>query len=411
MSNNPGQSLLAVNNYYYHRGGAEVLFFEHNKLLERCGWEIVPFAMHHPRNVSTPWSAYFPDEIEFGAQYTAYRKIVSAARVLYSRQAQHLIEKVIAASRPSIAHVHNIYHHLSPAILPAIRRAGIPVVMTLHDLKLACPAYTMMLNGQPCERCRHGQLYNVMLNRCIKQSRALSSLVFAESVLHRALGSYENNVSVFIAPSRFMLSKMVEWGWPQNKFEYVPNFVDVGRIAYDAAPGSSFVYVGRLDALKGIGTLIQAAALAGQRLIIVGSGPDEVRLRRLGEELGADVVFAGHQSREAVAALVRFARAVVLPSEVNENAPLSILEAYAAGRPVIGSRIAGIPELIRDGETGYLFDPGDPQGLAERLLLIARHPDSVVSEMGRRGREWVERDFSTGAYLERMLSIYMRLLG
>src|SRR6185436_2409644 len=173
--------LLAINNYYYRRGGAEVLFLEQNRMLEEAGWQVVPFAMRHKNNLPTPWDEYFPDEIEFGRDYGLAGKVVRASRVIYSLQARERMTKLLGVFHPRVAHVHNIYHHLSPSILPLLRDRGIPVVMTVHDLKLACPAYTMMRGNQPCESCRGGKLHNVLLNRCIKGSLALSGLVMLET--------------------------------------------------------------------------------------------------------------------------------------------------------------------------------------------------------------------------------------
>src|SRR6185436_8639564 len=244
--------LLAINNYYYRRGGAEVLFLEQNRMLEEAGWQVVPFAMRHKNNLPTPWDEYFPDEIEFGQSYGAAGKVVRASRVIYSLQARERMTKLLGVFHPRVAHVHNIYHHLSPSILSLLRDRGIPVVMTVHDLKLACPAYTMMRGGKPCESCRGGKIHNVLLNRCIKGSAALSALVMVEAALHRLLRTYESGVARFVVPSRFVLETLVRWGWPRDAFVHIPNFVDIDRFRPGRAIGRRFVYCGRLDALKGV---------------------------------------------------------------------------------------------------------------------------------------------------------------
>ena len=402
----PTNCLLAINNYYYPRGGAEVLFLEHNRMFENIGWQVVPFAMRHAKNLTTPWSDYFPDEIEFGADYTFAAKLARAPRVIYSRQARQKMRTLLAGVQPQIAHVHNIYHHLSPSVLPLLKERGIPVVMTLHDLKLACPAYTMMRGGKPCESCRAGKLYNVAVNRCIKGSLALSSLIMLEAYVHRALDIYAGNVDRFVVPSRFLLEKLMQWGWARERFVHIPNFVDIDRFRPGAEVGARFVYCGRLDDLKGLETLVRAAALARQPVTLIGRGPLEARLRALSDELGADVRFPGYLTKDALAAAIQEARAVVVPSECHENAPLALLEAYAAGRPVIGSRIAGIPELVREDETGVLYQTGDAAALAEALSRFAALADARVAAMGAAGRAWVERDFNAAIYLERQLDLY-----
>jgi glycosyltransferase involved in cell wall biosynthesis len=398
--------LLAINNYYYPRGGAEVLFLEHNRMFEQIGWQVVPFAMRHPNNLDTPWSDYFPDEIEFGARYGLGAKLLRAPRVIYSLQARRHLNRLLDVVRPQVAHVHNIYHHLSPSLLPLLKARGIPVAMTVHDLKLACPAYTMTLRGAPCQRCHGGKLYNVALNRCIKGSLALSSLVMAESYLHRLLRLYAANVDRFVAPSRYLIDTLVQWGWARERFVHIPNFVDTDRFQPGKNAGRRFVYCGRLDQLKGVETLVRAAAAAHVPLTMIGAGPMDAPLRRLSETLGADVIFTGHLTKDAVAAQIREARAVVIPSEVQENAPLALLEAYATGRPVIGARIGGIPELVRENETGELFSSGDVAALSAALARFADLPDARVTAMGAAARDWAGRDFNAAVYLDRQLALY-----
>jgi glycosyltransferase involved in cell wall biosynthesis len=398
--------LLSINNYFYPRGGAEVLFLEQNRLFESIGWDVVPFAMRHPKNLPSPWAEYFPDEIELGRSYGFAGNFLRAQRVIFSMQARKKMRELLDHVHPRVAHAHNIYHHLSPSILPMLRKRGIPVVMTVHDLKLACPAYTMMADNQPCERCRGGKIHNVAVNRCIKGSLALSSLVLLETFVHRLLRLYEANVSRFVVPSRFVLEKLVQWGWARERFAYIPNFVDVERFRPNHAIGNRFVYCGRLQNLKGVETLVRAAALANQPLTLVGSGPEETRLRKLSEDLGADVLFLGHQTKAALVDVIQSARAIVVPSECNENAPLALLESYAAGRPVIGSRMAGIPELVREGETGALFAAGEVEALAASLQRFAELPDTRLAEMGAAGRRWVEQDFTAASYRDRLLALY-----
>ena len=184
---------------------------------------------------------------------------------------------------------------------------------------------------------------------------------------------------------------------------------DVERFQPGSEVGRRFVYCGRLDNLKGVETLVRAAALAGQPVTIVGRGPEEERLHKLTSELQADVAFAGYLSKNALAEVLQSARAVVIPSEVNENAPLSLLEAYATARPVIGSNIAGIPELIREDETGALFETGNVHALAETLERFARLPDTRLADMGQAGRRWVEQDFNPTTYRNRLVSLYASL--
>jgi glycosyltransferase involved in cell wall biosynthesis len=402
--------LLAINNYFYRRGGAETIFLEHIKLFSGDGWETVPFSMHHPNNLASPWSSYFVPEIEYGRQQGALTKIKHAAEVIYSRAAQRNIKALIEKTRPAVAHAHNIYHHLSPAIFSTLRAEGIPVVMTTHDLKLACPAYKMLSHGRVCEKCRGGHIYNVVANRCVKESLAVSSVVFAETLVHRMLGLYRNNVDRFVVPSRFYREKLIEWGWPGDKLIYIPNFVDVADLRTDWQEGDYFLFAGRLAPEKGLETLIRASAISGQKVVIAGTGPDEIALKALAEASGANVRFAGFVTGNDLFQLIGQSKALVLPSEWYENAPVSILEAYGLGRPVIGARIGGIPEMIVEGETGRTANSGDPSDLARVMTAMAALPDAARKAMGMAGRAWVVEEFSSSAYRDRIKALYEKLM-
>lgn len=402
--------LLSVNNYHYRRGGAETLYLEHAALLERMGWENAFFSMNHPKNLPTPWSRHFIDELEFGHDYSAWQKLLMATKVVYSFEAQTKLKRLLAEYPADVAHLHCIYHHLSPAILPTLASAGIPVVLTAHDLKLACPAYTMARDGKICEACRDGSLLNVVRNRCVKNSLLASSVIAVETGLHRALRTYQRHVSVLVAPSRFFCAKLVEWGWPADKLTYVPNFIDAADIVPQYQPGGYLLYVGRLAKEKGLATLLEAAIHAGIPLKLAGTGPFEAELKaRCARADGADIQFLGYVTGQAMADAVRGAWAVVLPSELYENAPMSVLEAMAFGKPVIGARIGGIPELIDEGETGWTFTAGSVDELASVMSSALAAGSAKLSRMGQAARARVLRDFSRERYASSMLRIYDEL--
>jgi glycosyltransferase involved in cell wall biosynthesis len=404
-------TLLSINNYHYRRGGAEVVYLEQNRLFEEIGWQVIPFAMQHPKNIASEWSEYFVDEIEFGNNYSFPQKIVNALKISHSFEAQRKISRLVRMVNPTIAHAHNVYHHISPSIFSSLKSAGVPTVLTLHDLKIACPAYKMLTHDGICERCQGGNLVNIIRHRCIKDSLAISSAVFLESTVQRLIGSYRQNVDKFVVPSQFYIEKFVAWGWDRSRFSYIPNFVDSTQLRPDGAPGRSFLYIGRLGSEKGLATLVRAAALSKQEVVVVGTGPEEEALKQLVLQLNAPVTFLGYKSGDALFDCIRQARAVVLPSEWYENAPMSVLEAYALQRPVIGADIGGIPELIRREQTGDCFPSGDADGLASLLLKYSSFSDKKILELGLNGRRWVETDFTPQVYRQRLLSLYDDLLG
>lgn len=401
-------TLLSINNYYYPRGGAEMVFFRHNGMLHDAGFRVVPFAMNHRMNVGGAERSEFAAELEYGRESDGLvTKIRKGLKAVYSLEARSKLARLIDRSAPDVCHAHNVYHHLSPSILGLVRARGIPLVMTLHDLKIACPAYSMLSHDGVCERCRDGRLYQVVKHRCMKGSLALSALVMVESYVHRFLGSYLRNVDRFLVPSRFYLSKLVEWGYPAERFEYVPNFVSADAFEACYAPGTRFVYFGRLAREKGIATLIRAAAQAKVGIDVIGTGPAEPELRSLAGN--GDVRFLGFLSGAKLNAAVSSARAVVLPSEWYENAPLAVLEGAALGKPAVVARIGGLPELVAENETGWSFESGSVGALAATLRRVCDLPDDQVAATGMAARRHVESEFSPRRYLERIHGVYSRL--
>jgi glycosyltransferase involved in cell wall biosynthesis len=402
-------ALLSINNYYYLRGGAEAVFLRHNSLFERWGWRVAPFAMQHPKNIDSPWSKYFVDEIEFGSAYSVRQKIMRVPKVIYSFEAQNNISALLDAFPADVCHAHNIYHHISPSILKVVKQRNIPVVMTLHDLKLACPAYNMLARDGVCERCKGGHIHNVLVRRCIKGSVALSAIIMAEALLHNAIQTFEKYVDRFVVPSRFYIKKLMEWGWSEERFVYIPNTVNTDEFRAEYKPGKSFVYFGRLSREKGLSTLIKAAAVADVPIKIIGTGNEEASLRELARALGSDVSFLGYLSGDALHDAIRSSRAVILPSEWYENAPLSIMEAYALGKPVIGADIGGIPELIRADETGCVFKSGSIEDLSTMLVNFDHMSDAQIADMGRNGRAWMTTEFGVEQYVSKTLELYGKL--
>lgn len=401
--------ILSVNSYHYRRGGSDAVYFDHARLMESIGWKNAFFSMHHPLNISSEWSEYFVKEIQYGHQYSLAQKLVMATKVVYSFEAQKKITHLIDQFHPNIAHTHCIYHHLSPSILPVLREHDIPVVMTAHELKAICPAATMRNSGGICERCKDGSFLNVLSQKCIKDSLAPSALVAVETLVHRGLDTYRKNVSKLITPSRFYLEKYAEWGWPREKLVYIPNYVDANELVPEYKPGTYFLYFGRLSMEKGLRTLIRSASIAQVPLKIVGTGPEEVSLKALVSDLRGDVEFLGYRSGDELHKLIRSAKAVVLPSEWYENAPMSVLESYAFGKPVIGAQIGGIPELVVDGETGWLFTSGNISELAQILVETNQLSAAELTAKGRAARDFVTSRFSRKGYLEQVLSVYSDL--
>lgn len=402
-------SLLSINTYNYRRGGSDVVFLEHDAMFADLGWRTASMAMHHPKNYPSKWDKYFVREIEFGNSYGVFQKALMAGKVIYSLEAKNKVSKLLDDFSADVAHAHCIYHHLSPSVLVELKRRNIPVVMTAHDLKLACPSYKMVNRLGICERCKNGNFLHTIKHRCVRGSLAVSALVALESTVHRKFGLYKDNLDMVVAPSIFMRNKLIEWGWSGDQIRHIPNYVHVDSYEPRYQPGSYFVYFGRLQLDKGVATVIRAASKANVPLQIVGTGPDEEALKTIAEESKDSVIFHGYQQGESLRTLVSNSRAVVLASEIYENAPMSVLEGYAMGKPAIGARIGGIPELIKDTETGLLFESGDVDELADCLAYFSALDNRRVEEMGRQCRDVVTANFCSDIYMSRMLGLYSDL--
>lgn len=385
------------------------MYLDHASLMEQEGWSNAFFSMRHPKNLQTPWERFFVDELEFGNPYSPLRKVVMASKVIYSFEARRKLRALLAEYPADIAHLHCIYHHLSPSILSTLADFGVPAVMTAHDLKIACPAYKMLNDTGICERCRDGSVWNVVRHSCVRNSLSASVVVALESALHRQLGTYQKYLAKIVVPSKFFLEKFVEWGWPRDKFSYIPNYVDAKQFRPDFNPGDYFLYFGRLAPEKGVATLLRAAKQARVKLRIAGVGPEEMALKELQAGLAGDIEFLGHQTGEALHDVIRGARVVVLPSEWYENAPISVLESFALGKPVVGARIGGIPEMISEGRTGWTFESGNLDELTSLLVRLNAENEVSLKDAGRAARERVERDFNRAGYLMSTLALYAEL--
>jgi glycosyltransferase involved in cell wall biosynthesis len=410
MNQHNSKTLLSINNYYYPRGGAEVLYLRHNAMFFNKGWSIIPFSMKHSKNIKTIWTKYFISEIEFGQKYNNLQKAFNSTKVVFSLEARRKIANLIKNNKVDLCHCHNIYHHISPSILPVLKRNGIPVVMTLHDLKLGCPNYQMLAHDGICERCKGGKYYNVLKHRCIKNNLGLSALIMIESYFHNYLEIYEKNVDVFIVPSRFYLKKLVEWGIDHRKLAYIPNYLDENDINATVEAGEGFLYFGRLSKEKGLKTLIRAANKAEVELKIAGDGPMKEELKALSNRIGGKVDFLGYLNGKTLKDEISKCRATVLPSEWYENAPISVKESYGLGKPVIGARIGGIPELIIENETGYTFESGSIDQLSDILRKVNNFSDNSIVEMGLEGKKLVKDNLNQELYFRRISSLYSKLL-
>jgi len=399
--------IVQANKFHFVKGGAERYYLDLSRRLEQRGHEVIPFAMADPRNEPSSHAEYFVGAVDYRTRMGTARKMRQAARAIYSRETVHKASLLARRERPAIAHLHNIYHQISPSLILAFHRCGVPMVQTLHDYKVVCPGYLFMSRGQICEACfqrNHGQM---IARRCLLDSYPASIAGWMEWRLHSWLQTYAR-IARFLAPSRFLLEKVAEHGIPREKLVHFPYFLPLEDYRPAYARSSYFVYLGRLSREKGIATLLAALGMRQGSLVcrILGEGPLEPALRRQAEEAGLrQVEFRGYLQGEELQTAIRDAAFTVVPSEWYENLPFSVIESFALGTPVVGARIGGIPEMVIEGETGRTFAPGDAAALAAALDWMESHPEEMLA-MGSKARQFAEREYSPGPHLDRLEKLY-----
>jgi glycosyltransferase involved in cell wall biosynthesis len=395
--------ILQVNKFFYVRGGSERYFFDLCSLLEDRGNEVLHFAMRHPRNRPSPQDAYFVSEIDLNAPMGPIDRIRAASRILYSREAKRNFGRLIDDLRPDVIHFHNITRQLSPSIVDAAVGRGIPTVQTMHDLSLVCPAHSFFVHGRACESCAGGRYWQAVTRKCIDGSGPSTLLGTFEAYLHSWLGLYKK-IGLFIAPSLFLKSKVATLDWISSRMVHLPYFIPPGP-DYTSENRGYVLFVGRISREKGVGTVLEAAArLPHVRFLVAGEGLLLEDFRSEAAGLG-NVEFPGYVSGQRLEDIIKGAGCVVVPSVSYENLPLSILEAFARGKPVVASRLGGIPELVRDGSTGYLFSPGDADSLASAVERTMAQEESR-RRLGRQARELTETEYSPRSHYERIMALY-----
>ena len=400
--------VLQVNKFLYRRGGAEAYMEDVGSLLSAHGHDVAYFGMSHPLNTHLEHARHFPDEVQFEPMPgSVVGKVRSVGRMFWSPAAERGISAVLDEFRPDVVHLHNIYHQLSPSLLRPLRERGIPAVMTLHDYKLACPTYLFQDKGTVCEACVGGGFKQAVKRRCRNGSLVQSGLMAAELSVHTRLGSYDP-LTLLLCPSRFMLGKMNEAGIYPDRLRLLHNFIDVSGTVPATGERGPVVYVGRLSSEKGVDLLVRAAALleAGVEVVVVGDGTQRPVLESLAEQVAPGRVrFTGRLDKAAVMATVASASVLVAPSRCYENQPLAVLEAYAAGVPVVGTALGGIRELVLEGTTGALARPEDPADLARAVQRVLGTPDRGRG-LGEAGRRLVRSEYSADGHLPRLLELY-----
>ena len=377
--------ILQLHNRYREAGGEDSVVRDETRLLRAAGHDVVE---HHVSNPS-------------GALAAAGALVLSPSNPMSARA----VKRAVASHRPDVAHIHNTWYSLSPSVVQALKQSGVPVVMTLHNYRLFCANALLFRDGRPCEDCVGTHPWRGVQHRCYRDSVVASAFAASTIAVARARRTWSTGVDRFVAPSWFLREKLVAGGIPAETITVKPHGVDDPG-ARSAPPSSSrsVLFVGRLSHEKGADTLLDAWAARGAsrlELVMVGDGPLRERLESRAVE---GVRFAGWQSPAEVAHLLLGARALVFPSVCYENLPRAVIEAMAAGLPVLASDHGGPAELVRDLGPAWTAGAGDERAWADALTVL--DDDDAVDVAGAQARASFERQYTEEASLTGLLDVY-----
>ena len=379
--------VMLVHNHYKQPGGEEQVFLSEAALLTEYGHKVSLFE-------------------ETNQRADSMNALTLGAATIWNQGACGRLAAALSVAKPRIVHFHNTFPLISPAAYRTARRSGAAVVQTLHNFRTLCLNGLFFKNGKPCERCLHNTVpWPGVLQRCYRDNPLASTAVATMLTVHRALGTWKNEVDWYVAPSEFARDKFIEGGLPPERFSVKPNFLEKDPGIGEGGGGYA-IFAGRLSQEKGLPVLIEAWRCLPPhiKLRIFGQGPllDWLKTEITGMP---SVELLGWQPRQEILAQMKNAAALVFPSECYENGPLSVTEAFATGLPTVASNHGAMSTLIRHRGTGLLFRRGDANNLAAEVQWLIDHED-VRQAMRLEARAEFERQYTRTAHYERLLKIY-----
>jgi glycosyltransferase involved in cell wall biosynthesis len=384
--------LIQIHNRYTQPGGEDVSTEAESAILRSGGQEVLEFKAGNAEAIS--------------AGYLPLARIL--ANSAWNRRSYERARQVIRGFRPDVVHVHNFWFALSPSVLGAARDEGVPTVMTLHNFRLICPGALLMHGGKICERCVGRSPWHGVFRKCYRSSALQTALVARMITRNQRAGTWDHLVDAYIAMTDFCRDVFIRGGLPADRIFVKPNCLQDDPGPAEAS-GVGAVFVGRLSAEKGLATLLSAwEQFPGIPLTIVGDGPDHHSLQSLAATM-RNVKLVGYATVPDVLVQIKRAGLLVLSSECYETFGRCIIEAYACGRPVIASRLGSVVQLVKDGETGLLFEPGNSRDLAAKVKALLANP-AELERMGRNARAEFEKKYTAERNYEQLMTIYRQVI-
>lgn len=383
--------IVLVHNTYQQPGGEDRVVEQERRMLQAAGHRVIPFTR----------SNFAADE------YTGVRRLSLAARTIWNAQSRSEFKNLLDREKPDVVHVHNTFMTMSPSIYSACRRAGIPVVQTLHNFRLLCPGANFYRDGKVCEERLNHSVWRGVRHGCYRNSRAATATVALMLEFHRSIRTWTGTVSRFVALSEFARGRFIAGGLPAESIAVKPNFVDP-----DPGPGPRerdyAVFVGRFSPVERMRTVLSAWQHLQNRipLVIVGGGPERAEIEADAERRGLSAIrFLGVLPNPQTIGVIQGARFLVFPSEWYENFPVTIAEAFACETPVICSALGSMKEIVTAGITGLHFRAGDPVSLAENAAQAWDNPVRMRDLGNAARREYLAHYTAEQNYLQ-LMGIY-----
>lgn len=398
--------VLQINKYLKVVGGAETYMFQLSNLIQSQGIEVKFWGMEDEDNNVFDFPGLEASNIDYANQ-SLKTKISSVANTIYSKKNKIKIAKVLDLYKPDIVHIHNYNFQLTPSILPEIKKRGIKVVQTIHDSQMVCPYHRLynFQRNEVCTKCVSGSFINCIKDRCFDGSLLKSTIGAFESMFYHSNGYYEKYIDTFISPSNFLAS-LIENRIKKNII-VIPNFTKLEHVNVKVNNLKDYyLYYGRVSDEKGILELIEIFKLSKLELFIVGKGSLEEAVK---EKIKphSNIKFLGPKYGNELFGIVKQAKYIVQSSKWFENCPMTIIESFSLGIPVIGSNHSGFRDLIKDGETGYLLNFNNQPEAISKLLEIDKL--SVVP-LQENVREYFDNNLSEEIHLKKILAVYKNLL-
>lgn len=404
--------ILLANKFIYPKGGSETYFFSLARMLQEHGHDVVFFGMQDENNMPCDQSRFFVSKKDYN-HGSPFMQLKEGLQLIYSRESKRKLSLLLEKEKPDLAVLNLVHRQLTLSILEPLKKRKIPVLFIMHDWVCVCPNGTMLSNGQVCEKCLGGHFLNCVKQKCVKSSYAKSLLAALEAYFYRWRKTYDK-VDLYIAPSRFLQKKLKAGAFTHSPILYLRNPLPQDTIyRLPERTENYFLYFGRLSPEKGILTLLNAVRELPEpiELRIAGDGPQRLELEQYVRDnrLEKQVSFLGFQTGRHLQDLVEWSRCIILPSEWYENCPYSIMEAMAKGRPCIVSDQGGLPELVDNGKSGYIFEARNSAALCNAIRKILSLSEKEYSAMCLYAMHKAECEFNPDRYLERVFNEYQTI--